>query len=94
MEGIFPGLTGNQAEHWTSLRVRKEQKQMKKRTRNKDNKHSISVSGKLYAALCAVVPHGGVACFVDEAVVTALDDPDILERLVARCRGSFLEASP
>lgn len=59
---------------------------------NADNKCSISVSGKLYDKLCTVVPYGGMASFVDEAIVTALDDPAILKRLLSRCRGEGAES--
>ena len=51
----------------------------------KPNRYSISVSGKTYDRLCAKVPRGGVACFVDDLVASALDDPAIMSRLVDQC---------
>jgi hypothetical protein len=57
-----------------------------KRTKTKDTRYSISVSGKIYDRLRAVVPRGGMASLVDEIVEAALDDPETLARIVARCR--------
>lgn len=54
--------------------------------RAKPNRYSISVSGKTYDLLRAKVPYGGVACFVDDLVTSALEDPAIMARLVDKCR--------
>lgn len=54
-------------------------------SRTKTDRYSISVSGRTYDRLRSVVPHGGVARFVDDIVTSALNDPAILARLVDRC---------
>jgi hypothetical protein len=56
---------------------------MSKKT--KGTRYSISVTGRTYDRLRAVVPHGDMARFVDEIVEATLDDPVTLVRLVARC---------
>jgi hypothetical protein len=53
----------------------------------KIQRYSISVSGKTYDRLRAVVPQGGIARCVDDIIASTLDDPEILSRLVDRCRG-------
>lgn len=58
-----------------------------KRMKPEGTRCSISVSGTTYDRLRAAVPHGGIAGLVDEMVETAFDDPEILARVVARCRG-------
>ncbi len=58
----------------------------KQKAARKLNRCSISVSGETYDRLRASVTSGSVASFVDEIVVTALDDPAIMARLVDRCR--------
>lgn len=56
-------------------------------TKPKTTRYSISVTGKTYDRLRSVVPSGEMARVVDEIVESALDDPEILARIVARCRG-------
>ena len=51
----------------------------------KTPRYSISVSVRTYDRLRMTVT-GNLAGFVDEIVESALDDPEILARLVARCR--------
>lgn len=53
-------------------------------TEKKTQRYSISVSSRTYDRLRAVVP-GSLATFVDGVVLTALDDPEIRARLVAKC---------
>ena len=53
-------------------------------TEKKMQRYSISVSAGTYDHLRTVVT-GSLAAFVDKIVVTALDDPSILARVVARC---------
>lgn len=50
----------------------------------KTQRYSISVSARTYDSLRAKVS-GSLAGFVDDLVETALDDPAILARLVAKC---------
>ena len=50
----------------------------------KKQRYSISVSSRTYDRLRTAVT-GSLAGFVDNIVATALDDPAILARLVARC---------
>jgi len=57
-----------------------------KQGERKGNRYSISVSGRTYDRLCAAVPRGSVASFVDDIVTSALDDASVLARLVDRCR--------
>lgn len=52
----------------------------------KENRCSISVTGKTYERLRAAVPHGDMARVIDEIVAAALDDPAVAARLVAQCR--------
>ncbi len=54
--------------------------------KTKKTRYSISVMGETYDRLRAVVPRGSMASFVDEIVESALDDPEILARLISRCR--------
>lgn len=51
----------------------------------KTQRYSISVSSRTYDRLRTVVT-GSLAGFVDDIVATAIDDPAILARVVARCR--------
>ena len=51
----------------------------------KTQRYSISVSSRTYDRLRTVVA-GSLASFVDDIVTTALDDPAILARVVAKCR--------
>jgi hypothetical protein len=53
--------------------------------KSKPNRYSISVSGKIYDRLQAKVPRGRVACVVDDYLSRALDDPEILNRLLVQC---------
>jgi len=55
------------------------------------SRYSISVSGPFYARLREAVPDT-VTGFVEAAVVTALDDPEIRARLVHQCR--YEEGAP
>lgn len=57
-----------------------------KKTTSRKVRHSISVSGKIYDRLRAAVPHGGVSGFVDSIILSGLDDPTILARLIDKCR--------
>jgi hypothetical protein len=50
----------------------------------KMQRYSISVSSRTYDRIRAAVP-GSLAAFVDDIVLTALDDPAILSRVLARC---------
>ena len=50
----------------------------------KKQRYSISVSGGTYDRMRTIVT-GSLAKFVDNIVTTALDDPAILERVVAKC---------
>lgn len=50
----------------------------------KMQRYSISVSGGTYDRMRTVVT-GSLATFVDNIVTTALDDPMIQARVVARC---------
>jgi hypothetical protein len=59
---------------------------MPKKIRKTSPRYSISVSGTTYDRLRAAAPRGRVASLVDEIVESALDDPETLARLVARCR--------
>jgi len=52
----------------------------------KGDRYSISVSGKTYDRLRAVMPHGSLASCVDELVADVLDDPEALARVVEQCR--------
>ena len=54
-------------------------------TEKKTQRYSISVSSRTYDRLRMAVT-GSLAAFVDDIVVTALDDPAILARVVAKCR--------
>ena len=53
-------------------------------TEKKTQRYSISVSSRTYDRLRTAVG-GSLAGFVDDIVKTALDDPTILARMVARC---------
>ena len=53
-------------------------------TEKKMQRYSISVSSRTYDRLRSAVT-GSLAGFVDDLVATALDDPAILARVVARC---------
>ena len=53
-------------------------------TEKKMQRYSISVSSRTYDRLRTVVG-GSLASFVDNIVTTALDDPAILARVVAKC---------
>jgi hypothetical protein len=53
-------------------------------TEKKMQRYSISVSARTYDRLRAVV-EGSLAAFVGDIVVSALDDPAIMERLIDRC---------
>lgn len=61
-------------------------------TEKKMQRYSISVSSRTYDRLRTVVP-GSLATFVDDIVTTALNDPAILARVVARCRPRKDEAA-
>ena len=50
----------------------------------KAQRYSISVSAKTYDCMRAAAP-GSLAEFVDDIVTSALDDPAILSRLLAKC---------
>lgn len=52
--------------------------------KKKTRRYSISVSAGTYDRLRTAVDES-LAGFVDDLVLTALDDPTILARLVARC---------
>jgi hypothetical protein len=52
----------------------------------KGARYSISVSGKTYDRLSDKVPYGTVAKFVDGILMTALDDPTIMARLLEQLR--------
>jgi hypothetical protein len=58
----------------------------------KTQRYSISVSARTYDRLRTKV-NGSLAGFVDGVMETALDDPAILARLVAKCR-SRKDAEP
>ena len=51
----------------------------------KMQRYSISVSARTYDRLRMAVA-GRLSAFVDDMVVTALDDPTILARVMGRCR--------
>ena len=53
-------------------------------TEKKMQRYSISVSSRTYDRLRMAVT-GSLATFVGDIVVTALDDPAILARVVAKC---------
>ena len=50
------------------------------------HRYSISVSGKTYDRLRSAVTSCSLASFVDGVVTSALDDPTIVARLLARCQ--------
>lgn len=52
----------------------------------KPNRYSISVSGKTYDRLRAVVTQGSLASFINDIMGSALDDPAISARVLAMCR--------
>jgi len=52
--------------------------------KKKMQRYSISVSSRTYDRLRMAVS-GSLAPFVDDIVTTALDDPAILARAVAKC---------
>lgn len=54
-------------------------------TQNKKQRYSISVSSKTYDRLRVAVNDSSLAGFVEDILDTALDDPKILARLLARC---------
>ena len=54
-------------------------------TEKKTQRYSISVSSRTYDRLRTAVT-GSLPAFVNDIVRTALDDPAILARVVARCR--------
>lgn len=56
----------------------------------KKRRYSISVSAKIYDRARSAVA-GSLAGFVDDIVVSALDDPTILARLMARCDGQSVD---
>ena len=56
------------------------------RKRDKKPRYSISVTSETYERLRAVAAPGSLACFVDEIVTSALDDPKILAALLVKCR--------
>ena len=58
----------------------------------KIQRYSISVSSRTYDRLRMAVA-GSLAAFVDDIVVTALDDPTILARVTAKCRARKGEAA-
>jgi hypothetical protein len=49
-------------------------------------RYSISVTGQTYAQLRSVVTAASVQKFVDSLLVSALDDPETMGRLLRRCR--------
>lgn len=51
----------------------------------KTQRYSVSVSSRTYDRLRTAV-EGSLAGFVDDIVATAIDDPAILSRVVAKCR--------
>lgn len=51
----------------------------------KMQRYSISVSGETYDRARMAV-QGSLSAFVDDIVLTALNDPSILARLVPKCR--------
>ena len=53
-------------------------------TEKKMQRYSISVSSRTYDRLRTAVT-GSLAAFVDDIVTTALNDPAILARVVAKC---------
>ena len=53
-------------------------------TDKKTQRYSISVSARTYDRLRTAVT-GNLAAVVDDIVVTTLDDPAILARVVTRC---------
>lgn len=53
---------------------------------NQGKRRSISVSGRTYDRLRSSVGEGAsIQKFVDAIVAGALDDPKILDRIVAKC---------
>jgi hypothetical protein len=52
--------------------------------KKKTPRYSISVSARTYGRLRHAVD-GSLAGFVDDLMVSALEDPTILARVVARC---------
>lgn len=60
--------------------VKQEGKQAKKKTQ----RYAISVSARTYDRMRGMV-RGSLAGFVDEIVMSALDDPAILARVLSRC---------
>lgn len=52
--------------------------------KKKTSRYAISVSGRTYDRMRAVAP-GSLAEFVDDIVTSALDDPAILARVMAKC---------
>lgn len=52
----------------------------------KKPRYAVSVSGKTYARARAAVPPGSLASFVDDIITSALDDPSITARLIAKCQ--------
>ena len=63
-------------------------------TAKKTQRYSISVSSRTYDRLrTAVTGSLSLATFVNDIVVTALDDPTILSRVVARCRSRKEDAA-
>lgn len=53
---------------------------------SRSDRGSISVSGSTYDRLQAAYPFGGLSAFVEEIVMTGLDDPAISRRVVKKCR--------
>jgi hypothetical protein len=53
--------------------------------KKKPKRYSISVSGTTYARLRTSVASASLQKFVDGILVSALDDPTIRERLLAKC---------
>lgn len=59
---------------------------MEKKHVKKLGRYSVSMSGRTYDRVRSAVPSGGMASFVDDIVMKALEDPTILARMVAKCR--------
>jgi len=61
------------------------QQAVKQEAKKKSQRYTISVSARTYDRMREMVVRGSLAGFVDEIVTTALDDPAILSRLLAKC---------
>jgi hypothetical protein len=54
---------------------------------SKKRRPSISVTGKIYDRLRTSVTQTSLSKFVENVVLSALDDPTIRDRVLDKCRG-------